>query len=52
MNDYERLAQDVRQAIDVTEAAYYCAQDEEDQVTLNEALDLLKQVHARAEAKV
>lgn len=51
MNDYESLAEDVQQAIDVTETAYYNAVDEEDQVTLQEAIDKLQEVKARAEAK-
>lgn len=52
MNDYESLAEDVQQAIQVTETAYYNAVDEEDQVTLQEAIDKLQEVKERAEAKV
>jgi hypothetical protein len=51
MNDYESLAEDVQQAIDVTETAYCNAVDAEDQETLQEVLDKLLMVKARAEAK-
>lgn len=51
MNDYESLVADCDLAIQVTEAAYYNAQDDEDQATLDEALDKIKLVKERAEAK-
>lgn len=51
MNDYESLADDVQQAINVTETAYYNAQDEVDQATLADAIEKLQEVKTRAEAK-
>jgi len=51
MNDYESLAEDVQQAINATETAYYNAQDEEDQARLDDALDILREVHERAVEK-
>lgn len=50
-NDYTRLAQDVQDAINMTETAYYNAQDAEDQVMLDDVLDTLREVKERAEAK-
>jgi hypothetical protein len=52
MNDYERLVEDLDQAIATTETAYYNAQDEEDQALIDEALDKLKAVKERAGARV
>lgn len=50
-NDYTKTAEDVQTAIQVTETAYYDAQDDEDQATLQEAIDLLVEVKERAEKK-
>lgn len=51
MNDYESLAEDVQEAIQVTETAQCNAVDAEDQETLQEAIDKLYEVKVRAEAK-
>lgn len=51
MNDYEQTVEDVQAAIQQTETAYYNAQDEQDQVDLDDALDILRRVEARATAK-
>jgi hypothetical protein len=51
MNDYEQLSQDVQEAINATETAYYNAVDPEDEAKLDEAMDILKGVKANAERK-
>lgn len=52
MNDYEKLVQEARDAINATETAYHNAQDEEDQTELSEALEILERVERRAKGKI
>lgn len=43
MNDYERLDQDLSDAIATAETAYYTTDDEDLQVLIDEALDKLRE---------
>lgn len=50
-NDYTRLAQDIQEAVNVTETAYYNANDEDIQAKLDDAKDLLEEAKALMESR-
>lgn len=52
MNDYEKTVQDLADAIQATETAYNNAVDSEDETEIDDAVEILRRVKARAEAKV
>lgn len=52
MNDYETTTEDLDNAINVTETAYYNAQDEDLETLIDEALDKLREARERSKERV
>lgn len=50
-NDYTKLAEDIQQAINVAETAYYNANDDDIQAEIQDALDALGDAKTKCEAR-